>query len=131
MLCTDDSQPDTLINEGHIDKLIRRGQEKDLDIYNLIRAAVINPVEHYGLNVGLLREGEPADFIIVDNLQSFKILSTFIDGNCVYNDGQVLFPMGKIPAKNVFNRSKISIEDVKLALPPADRKNEADPERSG
>jgi adenine deaminase len=120
MLCTDDSHPDTLIYEGHIDKLIRRGQEKGLNIYNLIRAAVINPVEHYGLNVGLLREGDPADFIIIDNLKSFNVLSTFIDGNCVYKDRKVLFSLGKIPPKNVFNRSKISLDDVKLPLPPAD-----------
>ncbi len=124
MLCTDDSHPDTLIHEGHIDKLIRGGKEKGLDIYNLIQAAVINPVEHYGLNVGLLGEGDPADFIIVDNLESFNVLSTFIDGDCVYNGGKVLFPLEKILAKNVFNRSKISIEDVKLALPSADVKNE-------
>ncbi|WIM42835.1 adenine deaminase [Methanosarcina mazei] len=118
MLCTDDSHPDTLIYEGHIDKLIRRGQEKGLDIYNLIRTAVFNPVEHYGLNVGLLREGDPADFIIVDNLKSFNILSTFIDGECVYENRKVLFPLEKVPAKNVFNRNKISIDDVKL-VPPA------------
>ena len=117
MLCTDDSHPDTLIYEGHIDKLLRRGQEKGLDIYNLIKTAVINPVEHYGLNVGLLREGDPADFIIVDDLKSFNVLKTFIDGNCVYDDGKVLFSVDKAPAKNVFNRSKISIDDVKLALP--------------
>ena len=124
MLCTDDSHPDTLIYEGHIDKLIRRGQEKGLDIYNLIQAAVINPVEHYGLNVGMLREGDSADFIIVDDLKSFNVLSTFIDGDCVYNEGNVLFPMEKISAKNVFNRSKISIEDVKLAVPPAEKNRE-------
>ena len=81
-------------------------------------------MEHYGLNVGLLGEGDPADFIIVDNLESFNVLSTFIDGDCVYNGGKVLFPLEKILAKNVFNRSKISIEDVKLALPSADVKNE-------
>ncbi len=124
MLCTDDSHPDTLIYEGHIDKLIKRGQEKGLDIYNLIQAAVINPVEHYGLNVGMLREGDSADFIIVDDLKSFNVLSTFIDGDCVYNEGNVLFPMEKISAKNVFNRSKISIEDVKLAVPPAEKNRE-------
>ena len=124
MLCTDDSHPDTLINEGHIDKLIQRGQEKGLDIYNLIQAAVINPVEHYGLNVGMLREGDSADFIIVDDLKSFNVLSTFIDGDCVYNDRNVLFPMENISAKNVFNRSKISIEDVKLAVPPAEKNRE-------
>lgn len=120
MLCTDDSHPDTLIHEGHIDKLIRRGQGKGLDIYNLIRAAVFNPVEHYGLNVGLLREGDPADFIIVDNLKSFNVLSTFIGGEYVYDKGKVLFPLEKVPAKNVFNRNKISIDDVKLALPPGE-----------
>ena len=124
MLCTDDSHPTTLIHEGHIDRLIRRGYEKELDIYNLIQAAVINPVEHYGLNVGLLRKGDSADFIIVDDLKSFNVLSTFIDGNCVYDKGKVLFPMEKISAKNVFNRKEISIEDIKMSLPPADNRRE-------
>ena len=124
MLCTDDSHPNTLIHEGHIDRLIRRGYEKGLDIYSLIQAAVINPVEHYGLNVGLLRKGDSADFIIVDDLKSFNVLSTFIDGNCVYDDGQVLFPIEKNSAKNVFNRNEISIEDIKKSLPPADNRRE-------
>jgi adenine deaminase len=124
MLCTDDSHPDTLIYEGHIDKLIRRGQEKGLDVYNLIRAAVINPVKHYGLNVGLLHEGDPADFIIVDDLKSFNVLSTFIDGKCVYENGKVLFPMEKVPATNVFNRNRISIDAVKLAAPPEAKKEQ-------
>ncbi|PAV12534.1 adenosine deaminase [Methanosarcina spelaei] len=124
MLCTDDSHPDTLIYEGHIDKLLRRGQEKGLDIYNLIRAAVINPVEHYGLNVGMLREGDPADFIIIDNLKSFNVMKTFIDGNCVYDNGKVLFSVEKAPVKNVFNRGKISIDDIKLTLPDSEIKRE-------
>lgn len=124
MLCTDDSHSNTLIHEGHIDRLIRRGYQKGLDIYDLIQAAVINPVEHYGLNVGLLSKGDSADFIIVDDLKSFNVLSTFIDGNCVYDDGKVLFPMEKISAKNVFNRNEISIEDIKISLPPADDRKE-------
>jgi adenine deaminase len=117
MLCTDDSHPDTLIYEGHIDKLVQKGYEKGLDIYNLIRAAAINPVEHYRLNVGLLREGDPADFIIVDNLETFNVLSTFIDGKCVFDNGKILFPLEKAPVKNVFKRNKISIEDLKLIVP--------------
>ncbi len=120
MLCTDDSHPDTLIYEGHIDKLVRRGQEKGLDIYKLLRAAVMNPVEHYGLNAGLLREGDPADFIIVDDLEAFDVLSTWIDGECVYDDGKVLFQAAESPAKNFFNRSKITAEDVKLAVQPGE-----------
>jgi adenine deaminase len=124
MLCTDDSHPDTLIYEGHIDKLLRRGQEKGLDIYNLIRAAVINPVKHYGLDVGMLRKGDPADFIIIDDLKSFNVMKTFIDGNCVYDNGKVLFSVEKAPVKNVFNRGKISIDDIKLTLPDSEIKGE-------
>jgi adenine deaminase len=124
MLCTDDSHPDTLIYEGHIDKLLRRGQEEGLDIYNLIRAAVINPVEHYGLDVGMLREGDPADFIIIDDLKSFNVMKTFINGNCVYDNGKVLFSVEKAPVKNVFNRGKISIDDIKLTLPDSGIKGE-------
>lgn len=110
MLCTDDSHPDTLIYEGHIDKLLRRGQEEGLDIYNLIRAAVINPVEHYGLNVGMLREGDPADFIIVDDLKVFNVLKTFIDGNCVYDDGKVLFfQLKKLLQKTYLTEAKFQL----------------------
>ncbi len=124
MLCTDDSHSNILIHEVHIDRLIKRGYKKGLDIYNLIQAAVINPMEHYGLNVGLLRKGDSANFIIIDDLKSFNVLSTFIDGNCVYDDEKVLFPMEKISAKNVFNRNEISIEDIKIPLPPADNRRE-------
>lgn len=78
MLCTDDSHPDTLLESGHIDKLIKKGIDKGVDIYNLLKAGIINPVNHYKLNVGLLREGDPADFIIVDNLKDFNIQHTSI-----------------------------------------------------
>ena len=118
MLCTDDSHPDTLLYEGHIDKLLQRGLEKGLDIFNLIRAAAINPVEHYGLNVGLLREGDPADFIVVDDLKSFRVLETFIGGECVYRTGKVLFETKKSPAVNRFLREKIKAEDILLPVRP-------------
>lgn len=114
MLCTDDSHPDTLLYEGHIDKLLRRGLEKGLDIFNLIRAASVNPVEHYRLNVGLLREGDPADFIVVDDLKSFQVLATFIGGECVYSSGKVLFEGEKSPVINRFLRNRITAEDILL-----------------
>ena len=130
MLCTDDSHPDTLIYEGHIDKLVRMGLEKGLDLYNLLRAAVFNPVEHYGLEVGLLREGDPADFIMVEDLESFRVLSTFIDGECVYEQGKVLFRAEKSPAVNVFCRDKISVSELRLELRPGEEDCEEDCEES-
>ena len=114
MLCTDDSHPDTLIEEGHIDKLIRKGIKNGLDIYKLIRSAVVNPVQHYGLNVGLLREGDPADFIIVDDLDKFNIKETIIDGISVFKNGEVLFDKIDTEPINLFNRGKICEKDIKV-----------------
>lgn len=118
MLCTDDSHPDTLLEEGHIDKLIKKGLDKGIDLFNLLTASVVNPVKHYGLNVGLLQEGDPADFIIVEDLKNFKVKQTIIDGIPVYENGKVLFAENESKAINVFNRSKISVEDILLNAEP-------------
>ncbi len=114
MLCTDDSHPDTLINEGHIDKMIRYGLEKNLDLFNLLQAAIVNPVKHYGLNVGLLQVGDPADFIVVDYLNLFNVVATYIDGECVFDHGRVLFQTEDSEPVNVFHREKITEEAVRL-----------------
>ncbi|HBL74694.1 MAG: adenine deaminase [Bacteroidetes bacterium GWF2_42_66] len=118
MLCTDDSHPDTLLEEGHIDKLIKKGLEKGVNLYNLLKAAVVNPVNHYKLNVGLLQKGDPADFIIVEDLKNFKLLQTIIDGIPVYGNSEVLFAETKSKTINVFNRKKINTDDLKLETKP-------------
>ena len=84
MFCTDDSHPDDLIN-GHINKIIKKAIKQGHDIFNILRAASLNPREHYGLNTGLLRVGEPADFVVIDNINDFNILETYIDGKKVYD----------------------------------------------
>ena len=63
------------------------------------------PVEHYGLAVGLLEEGDPADFIIVEDLTDFKVKETYIDGQLVAKDGAVRFLQIIAPIVNQFNTS--------------------------
>jgi len=86
MLCSDDKHPDELI-VGHIDQLVRRAIGLGIDRFNVLKTACINPVTLYGLNVGQLRVGDPADFIEIDNLESFTVLRTFIDGAVVAENG--------------------------------------------
>lgn len=86
MFCSDDKHPDNLV-EGHINVLVKRALALGYDLWNVLRAACINPVIHYSLNVGLLREGDAADFIVVDNTSSFNILETWIDGGLVAKRG--------------------------------------------
>ncbi len=87
MFCSDDKHPDELLN-GHIDTLVRRAVEKGADLFHVLQAACINPVTHYDLPVGLLQEGDPADFVEVNNLQQFEVLHTWIDGQLVAEQGR-------------------------------------------
>jgi adenine deaminase len=86
MFCSDDKHPDSLVL-GHINQLCARAVAKGIDVFNVLQAACINPVQHYKLPVGLLQEGDPADFILVNDLQSFDVLQTFINGVLVAENG--------------------------------------------
>ncbi len=87
MLCTDDIKVGDLVDR-HIDSMVRRAVEKDIDLMKVLKAACVNPVQHYDLDVGLLREGDPADFIVVDDLESFEVQRSYIDGKEVYREGE-------------------------------------------
>jgi len=82
MFCSDDKHPDSLV-EGHIDDLARRAIDRGYDRFDVLRAACVHPVEHYGLDVGLLREGDPADFIVVDNPEALNVQRTYVEGELV------------------------------------------------
>lgn len=85
MFCTDDSHPDELISEGHIDKIVKRAVRDGFDLFDVLKIASVNPVFYYDLPVGLLRKGDFADFIRIENLDSFKVLSVYIDGVETYH----------------------------------------------
>ena len=84
MFCSDDKHPDDLI-VGHINKLCARAVAKDIDIFKILQAVCINPVEHYNLDVGLLKVGDDADCIVIEDLIAFKTLQTYIDGELVFD----------------------------------------------
>lgn len=89
MFCSDDKHPDSLV-EGHINRLCARAVEKGIDIFKVLQAACVNPVLHYQPDIGLLREGDAADFIVVEDLTHFKVLQTYIDGKLVAANGTTL-----------------------------------------
>ena len=111
MLCSDDLHPDDL-KKGHINLLIKRGLAKGINLFDLLKAAVVNPVKHYGLNVGLLQEGDPADFIIIDHLDDFNIMGCYIDGVKVSAEGVSNIKSVKTKAINNFCSYKILSADL-------------------
>lgn len=118
MLCTDDIHPDELLKYGHINRLVKEGIKKGLDPFNLLRAAIVVPADHYNLPVGLLRVGDPADFIVLEDLKDFKVVETWIDGKQVYNFNEgVKFNLPKIEPVNQFRTEKVSLEQLQIKLP--------------
>ncbi|HPC97774.1 MAG TPA: adenine deaminase [Bacteroidales bacterium] len=113
MLCSDDLHPEMLL-QRHIDKLIARLVREGFNLFDIIRSCTLNPAIHYGLEAGLLRPGDPADLVIVDNPREMNVIETWINGKKVYDRGKVLFNYsGTIPANN-FNCSEISAESIKI-----------------
>jgi adenine deaminase len=87
MFCSDDKHPDSLV-EGHIDVLCARAVAYGINIFKVLRAACINPVLHYRMDNGILREGDPADFIVLKDLVNFNVLQTYIKGELVAQNGE-------------------------------------------
>ncbi len=116
MLCSDDKHPDEL-HVGHINVLVRRAVERGIDVYDALRAACLVPVEHYGLSVGQLRVGDPADFIEVDSLATFNVLRTWIDGRLVAEYGKTMIPWVEPQVVNKFVAGKITVADIAVAAP--------------
>lgn len=115
MLCTDDSHPDDLTTKGHIDKIIKLGLKKGYNIINLLKACILNPKKHYNIELCTLKINDNADIIVVNNLEDFKIQKTIINGNIVFENGNINFNIPEI--KNPINNfivNKISIDELKL-----------------
>lgn len=113
MLCCDDKHPDELL-EGHINKHVQRAVALGHNVFDVLKAACINPVLHYKIPVGLLRINDPADFILVNDLLEFKVLSTFIDGKRVYHEDKCVLPERAHKKINKFNTSLKTIKDFEL-----------------
>ena len=110
MFCSDDKHPDSLVL-GHINQLCARAVAKGINVYKVLSAACVNPVLHYKLEVGLLKEGDPADFIVVKDLEKFEVQKTFINGELVAENGKSKIESGKSKVINNFSVTKKKVED--------------------
>lgn len=115
MFGSDDKHPDELAL-SHINAICARAVEKGIDVFHVLQAACINPVHHYKLDVGLLTEKDPADFIIVHNLQSFEVTDTFINGRHVAHNGNTLIERTiDTLTPNHFDCKPIILEDLTVS----------------
>jgi adenine deaminase len=114
MFCSDDKHPDDLLL-GHINQLCERAVAKGIDVFKVLQAACVNPVKHYNLEVGLLQVGDPADFILVDNLKEFNVLETYINGELVAKNEKSFVKSVPFEVLNNFNTDIKKVADFRLA----------------
>jgi adenine deaminase len=105
MFCSDDKHPDDLV-KGHINGHVKRAVALGFDIMKVLKCACVNPVRHYGLEVGLLQKGDFADFVVIDNFNDFNVLKTYINGRLVAENGKTLLPRISADIVNNFNVQK-------------------------
>ena len=110
MFCSDDKHPDSLV-AGHINQLCARAVAKGINVFKVLKAACVNPVLHYKLDVGLLRKGDAADFIIVKDLKKFEVVQTYINGELVAEHGESLVINREPGIINHFSCCKRNKED--------------------
>jgi len=113
LFCSDDKHPNDLV-DGHINQLIKRALSRGYDPITVLRSCTLNPVNHYKLDVGLLQSGDDADFILVDNLENFEILATYIRGDKVAENGKSLIKSVIETEPNLFKAGKITARDIQV-----------------
>ena len=89
MFCSDDLHPDNLV-KGHINLLVQRAVALGLDPLTVLQVACKNPAIHYGLDVGLLEEQHPADLLVVEDLENFRVIQGYINGKKVTENNSSL-----------------------------------------
>jgi len=116
MFCSDDKHPDSLVR-GHINQLCAKAVAKGIDLFKILQAACINPVQHYKMKVGVLNEGDAADLIVVKDLKTFEVLKTYIDGRLVAENGKSKIESVKTGIINRFDRDPIKRDDLYIHRP--------------
>ena len=97
MLISDDTHPHTLVDEGHLDHIVRRAVEEGIDVLTAIQMVSINCAQafHMDQNLGSVTPGKCADIVIIDNLTDLNIEEVIIDGNLVAIDGEMCIELEK------------------------------------
>jgi adenine deaminase len=113
MFCSDDKHPDSLL-VGHINQLAARAVKKGKDLFNVLKACCINPVQHYNIDVGQLKANDPADFVIARDLVNFEVLATYISGTLVAKDGQSNIGSRQTEPINNFKALPVAANDFEL-----------------
>ena len=113
MIVSDDKNPKDL-KEGHLEVLVKRLIDYDVFPIEAIKMVTLNPAQHYHLDSGSIEPGKRANFVLIDNFENFNVLKTFVAGECVYEDGKVLFDSENAELENTVHLREVKPEDFDI-----------------
>ncbi|MFH2101814.1 MAG: adenine deaminase [Chloroflexota bacterium] len=123
ILCTDDSHAETLIHEGHMDRVLRHAIGLGLPPMTAIQMATINTAEHFGLSreLGMIAPGRWADILLVPDFKEFQPSLVIAKGDVVAENGKLLIDMPKYSypswvTKSVQLKRNLEADDFRLAV---------------
>ncbi len=126
LLCTDDSHAETLVNEGHMDRVLRHAVSQGLPPLTAIQMMTINTAEHFGLSreIGMIASGRWADILLVPDIADFHAHKVFAKGRLIAEDGRLLIHLPAYPypewARNsVHLKRPLTAADFRLPAPKA------------
>jgi len=91
MLVSDDIHPETILKEGHMDRILRKAVSLRMNPVTALRMVTLNPAKYFSLKgLGSLEKGKSATFAVLKDLKSFEVLAFFADGEMVYEKGRML-----------------------------------------
>ena len=106
---TDDRHPQDILEEGHINHMIKTAIRHGLDPVTAVRMATLNGTEYFGLRkLGAIAPGRYADIVAIDNFQDFNIRYVFKNGELVAQDGEATFTLPPRPPAKI--RGSVNIK---------------------
>ncbi len=127
LFCTDDKHPEDIMEEGHIDYIVRKAVALGMDPVDAVLAATYNIARHFRLDhvIGAIAPGRYADIVLVRDLRSFEVKATFFGGEPVYADGKLLWRPDKIEIPETYLRTiklrpGLKPEDLIIKVEPKD-----------
>ena len=90
IFCTDDRHPHDILNEGHINFMIKTAIDYGIDPITVMRMATLNAAEYFNLRkLGFLAPGNFADIVIIEDLKKLNVKMVIKNGETVAENGQL------------------------------------------
>ena len=120
MLVSDDCHPEDLLEQGHMNRVLKRAMELSMDPISCIQLVSLNPARYFGLRqLGAIAPGYQADIVVLESLESLEVSRVYKKGRLVAKDGKCLLPEPSLARESKLISMKLEelkAEDLRIKV---------------